>query len=105
MENDHGFTCLHVAAHNSHRSIVQYILAEAGDEFARQPVRSGPMSGKTAMAMARGEGFVGTTCSCCAPFSTQQAVYKDLLAAELRGAQDGPAPRCDADGRPCPALP
>jgi hypothetical protein len=91
MADQDGLTCLHVAAHNSRRSIVKFILAEAGEEFARLPVRSGRWAGKIALDLARGAGYVGTSCSCCAPLSTQQAVCKDLLEAELWGLPASPA--------------
>jgi ankyrin repeat protein len=86
MEDDAGTTCLHVAAHNSRRAIVQFLLAEAGADFARRPIRAGQLAGKTALDLARGAGYVGTTCSCCAPLSTQRAVCRDLLEAELWAA-------------------
>jgi hypothetical protein len=91
MECQDGTTCLHAAAHNSRRCIVRFILAEVGKEFARKPIRSGRWAGKTALDLARGDGFVGTTCSCCEPLSTQQAVYEDLLEAELWGPPASPA--------------
>jgi ankyrin repeat protein len=98
MEGQDGITCLHVAAHNSRRSIVKFILAEAGKEFARRPIRSGRMAGKFALDMARGDGYVGTTCSCCEPLSAQQAVCEDLIEAELalqQALREAAAPTAD----------
>jgi hypothetical protein len=59
-----GLTCLHSAAHHGLHSVVTYLTTVGGKDLASLPIQSCRMAGMTAMELARGDGLIGTTCSC-----------------------------------------